>query len=319
MRWGTVTGPSGVASSAAPPSRGQGRDSFDASGLLVRGVVIAVYVSDGDAAYPESVDPSRNHVYADVMVYSTRPALHRAILRRVACGSAGLHGGPLWRPRATSGTFSGRVLSHQSDPMDLDGDHLLIAFVDGDLSSPTMLRVVDHPRRGLGLEGLDTLGQRETLRVVDGDPMLWKHHGTFFGVDAGGDFVVDARRANTGNFPEGVESPEASAGDVRVLVRPSGEVIVSGLAADGSGESFKIALTNAGLAVSLDAGATAPTARANHLQTLYVALKAALDVYGPHVHPSAMGPTGTPVPPLVVPDWTSNIVADGLRAPEATP
>lgn len=319
-KWGTETLGGVVSSSAAPPAQGRGRDAFDMTGVLVRGAVVAVYVSDGTPAYPAGVEPRRALVYADCLVYSSKTGQRGTILRRVSCGSGGLHDGRVWRPRAATMTLSGKPLDGSTDdPGDLDGDHLLIGFIDGDPGKPTMLRVLDHPQRGIGSDDAGEAGQRDVLIVADGQPDLWKHHGSFLGFNAAGDVVVDTRRGHDGAYAAGgAEVPVGR--NVEVFVGPDNTFTLRGIKADGTGQTFDLVVSKDGMTLAVTAGGLAvpvvPVARASHLKTLYTLLKTALDLYAPHIHPSAMGPTGPPVPPLVVPDWLDAIASDDLFIPD---
>jgi len=193
-----------------------------ANGLLVRGVVLTTYVVD-DPSHPRSVEGPKS-AYCDVYVYSDNPSVGHQILRGVSVAQerSGLHDGHIWKPRASTidigssatgiapSTLSGGVVGH--NPGMLDGDHVLIGFIDGSLSHPVILRSIPHPGSNKELNA---------LKEADGDPDYWRHHGSFYGIDGDGNFVVDLTAAHDGEYLEnGDEKPAAEDGTVgNVIVR----------------------------------------------------------------------------------------------------
>ncbi len=55
---------------------------------------------------------------------------------------------------------------------------------------------------------------------------------------------------------------------------------------------------------------------ADHLETLYGVLKTKLDAFDTHVHPTGMGPSGTPTPIVQAPAWDSAINSTKLTFPD---
>ena len=186
---------------------------YKARGLLLKGVVTATYVVDdpnhfqNDTHTPEGA----KGVYCDVMAYANNvPGMRWRFIPRcmVLQDRGGIHDGKIWKPRAaTLDTSSGTVdetdnvvdLDKGTNPANLDGDHVLIGFVNDNLNEPIILGGVHHPNVDVGNEE-STQRQRLQLKQVDGDPNFWKHHGSKFGVDTNGDFVVDTRFAHDGEY-----------------------------------------------------------------------------------------------------------------------
>lgn len=234
-----------------------------AGGLMLSGVVTAVYVPlDGTPAHPQGSVPAPVAVYADVLVYSSMENFHNLMVRRalVAGGASGIHGGHVWKPRAARVNVADATLRvNQSDPKDLDGDHVLVQFLEDNLAKPVVVGLLPHPRTGLGNEGLPQAGHRQRLKVADGDPAFWKHHGTFHGVDSSGNFVVDATRAHGGELTaDGKEVPaeDTSHGSVTILAAATAKVTVKGLDKSGRGEKFSLVLEDDKLTVLLGGGAS---------------------------------------------------------------
>jgi hypothetical protein len=122
---------------------------------------------------------------------------------------SGLHHGGEWRPRASTQDITDASTKLDADqasnPANLNGDHVLVGFIDGSFNTPVVLRSIPHPSNDIGNDDKE-LGQRLKLKVVDGDPYFQKHHGSFFGVSDDGDFIADTTFANEGSTDaEGIE------------------------------------------------------------------------------------------------------------------
>lgn len=196
--------------------RGLFHESLQAQGLLLRGVVVVTYVLDDPnhpAASPPQTDPEATNpvaVYCDVLIYSPKRGLHSSILKLVPVmqDRGGLHDGRIWKPKATTIDVTENTLHVESGsiPGNFDGDHVLVGFLDDSLSMPVILGGIPHPSHDIGNMELDK-GHRRGLKLADGHPDFWKHHGTFYGVDDNGDYLVDTTFANDGQLnPNGTEA-----------------------------------------------------------------------------------------------------------------
>jgi hypothetical protein len=181
------------------------QEAYKPKGMHVRAVVLTTYTYD-DPAHPEGdfgntdkpAEPSA--IYCDVLGYSDTAGARWWYLPGVLVSQdrGGLHSGRIWKPKATKGTLSGAKLNpNLTNPSDMDGDHVLVGFFDESYNSPVILRALPHPARDPGNINKQA-GHRLQLKIEDGDPDLWKHHGTFFGVEDNGSFVVDTTHANDG-------------------------------------------------------------------------------------------------------------------------
>jgi hypothetical protein len=193
-----------------------------ARGLILSGVVTCTYVQlDGDPAF-EGDEVSRiRAVYCDVITYSTKPNLHGIPLRRVLVADAsGIHSGRVWKPRAARLSVDGKPLDARTlDPSKVDGDHVLIQFIDDNMARPVITSRMPHPLTGLGNEELPQAGHRQLLKVVDGIPEYLKHNGTFFGVSDTGDFILNTTRANDGDYDDDGSEPQHVGGSGNIDVR----------------------------------------------------------------------------------------------------
>ncbi len=178
-----------------------------ARGLMLRGVVVATYVVD-DPDHPGADGTNANgprSVYCDVIAYSSLSGMRwRAISQcLVRQDRGGIHDGEVWKPKAATLDITGGVLdpNRGSNPANWNGDHVLVGFMDDALNLPVILGGIPHPNADAGV-GESSTRQRLQLRVVDGDPRFIKHHGSHFGVDCDGNWLVDSRFAHDGELEE---------------------------------------------------------------------------------------------------------------------
>jgi len=322
--WESVRVGAGTRIQSGVPMKALSRDGIHARGLLLRGVVMATYVTD-DPTHPQADDPYGvpSTVYCDVLVYASIPGLRWFTLGKVMVSQnrGGLHRGDLWRPRATTTNILGELNAYEgSNPGYFDGDHVLIGFLNDSLDQPVILRGLPHPSRDIG-NGDYELGKRMKLKLVDGDPEFHKHHGVFWGVDNEGNHIVDTTFANDGSIDEKGKEPDPPTNGTqgnqvrKIPVDSSHELIVLDMSNPLSPvEVGKLVFRANGAQddVTLELGTGAVSvAIADHLEALYTAavtgVKAAFDG---HKHPTGTGPSG--VSDLQLPDWDSAINSDKL-------
>lgn len=183
-----------------------------ANGLLFRGVVTATYVID-DPEHPSlTLDPNVPPVavYCDVLVYSSMANQRFSMLKQVLVSQevGAMHHGRIYKPKATTVDIASQTLDpdHASNPANMDGDHVLVGFIDGSTNTPVILRGIPHPSRDVGNTGKE-IGNRMQLKVADGDPDFWKHHGSYYGIEDNGDYTVDTTFANSGEVDAGGVEP----------------------------------------------------------------------------------------------------------------
>lgn len=216
---------------------GQG---YRSTGQLIRGVVLATYVTD-DPGHPETPEGSEDGriptaVYCDVLCYSSMPGMRFVALPRVMVlqDAGGMHSGRIWKPRATTFDITGAELDVDgpTEVANMDGDHVLVAFIEGNPNEPVIVGGVPHPSRDVGNEEKET-GRRLRLKIEDGDPNLVKHHGTFWGVLDNGDWILDSTHANDGTLQDGDATraheqppPDDGKGAQRFRLGPNAEHLV---------------------------------------------------------------------------------------------
>ncbi len=203
-----------------PPATSSG------AGILLRGVVVATYVYD-DPDHPfANQQPAA--IYCDVLVYTQMTGGRTYMVRGalVTQEFASIQSGVIHKPRAATQTISGASLDPTApiDVSQLDGDHVLLGFVDDRRAQAIILRAIPPPHQGIGNED-GTVGQRMRLILADGDPLLFRHHGVLAGFTDDGSYVVDASGGNSGAIDAGGrEVPSVSGGAINLTAKLSAGV-----------------------------------------------------------------------------------------------
>lgn len=352
MSYGPYTAPSGatlqsgLATGVMQPA--------PAGGRLMRGVVVATYVTDDPQNPYRSAQTDPYAVYCDVLCYGPAaggtPLLIPSAL--VTQERAGIQSGDIWRPRAATQDITGQPLSlAHSNPMNLDGDHVLLGFVDDILSQPVILRSLPHPMADSGQAQAEPRdGQRVRLKLVDGSPSLRKHHGTVTGVTDTGDVLLRTLYANQGALtPKGAPPGPPSSGAVGNLLielhsRAQRLTSLIDMDAPASPQTVLTELLNAtrwqldfvqasAHLLVQDAGGTTLDAKgsgsgatlqvgdgqvhvaiAERLMALYAELKAVFDT---HTHaPGPVSPFPTSPPVTSAPMWDGRIQSTKISIPD---
>ena len=230
--------------------------SRTANGLVLSGVVVTTYVPvDGGSPFPDGVENAPTAVYCDVLTYGTAPGLQSALIHGALVVGGGMHNGHVWKPRAATMNVTGEPLDgNLADPRDLDGDHVLVQFLDNDLDRPVITARLPHPRTGQGTGTLPQAGHRQLLKVADGDPDLWKHNGSFYGLDKDGNFVLDTTRAHSGAYAnDGAETPaeDATHGGANLFVSNKAKVTIVGVDTDRANEKYRCQLEDGKFTVQM--------------------------------------------------------------------
>lgn|SRR4030065_196559 len=298
-------------------------------GLLLKGVVLATYVTDSPE-HPKNNDTTNSPigVYCDVLIYTNISYNHWFILNKVLVSQlhGGLHNDDIWKPKATSKNILENLNDTiGSNPGSLDGDHVLIGFVNNSYSEPIILKGVPHPSRDIFNYDF-SIGKRIKLKLVDGNPFYIKHNGVFFGVNDSGDFEINSSFGNNGNTLEtGEELLGGTSGNQSFILPDTSkllilfnnminslepiEVIKLEIKKDGDNLIFNIngeniiTLNGGGNSTEMiiGSGAVHP-AIASKLKILWDTLRL---VFNNHTHPIPDGNTG--LPSAIAPNWDENI------------
>lgn len=346
----TTTSGATLQSALAPKAMLPGR----AMGKMLRGVVVATYVTDDPKNPYNRAQANAYAVYCDVLCYGPlaggTPTLMPNAL--VSQERAGIQSGDIWHPKAATMDVSGAPLSlTQSNLMNLDGDHVLIGFVDDMMSQPVILRALPHPMSDIGQAAAEPQdGQGVRMKLVDGNPAYRKHNGSVLGVSPQGDVLLRTLYANTGELTaQGAPPGPPKTGDVgNVLLElhsraqrltrlidmdnPASpqdvlqEVVSLALyqiefmrasahftVKDAGGNTLDAKGSGAQATLQVGSG-TVSVAIAENLQQMYTQLKLAFDT---HLHGTALGPSNTASGSgFTAPPWQANIRSDKVTIPD---
>ena len=210
---------------------------------LWRAVVVSVQTPPalGASASPNELRDyalGENNTYCSVFVYSLGGASngpHDNVL--VTYPYSGLQEGDVMQPRGCTRQMSEitRGIGNQTlVPDDLDGDHVLIGFIDGELALPAIVAYLPHPRRDVGKtdSSTDAIGYRTVVRDGDGSPKFSKHQGIYTGVGKDGNYEANTTKAHKG--VEGVRTAAEGGGYTATGEEVSSTEAPGGIATSGN-------------------------------------------------------------------------------------
>lgn len=228
-RWRTARTPSGgvIPSGLDPRPRGAMAPLTPKLGKY-RAVVINTYVTD------DTENRRKIGVECDVILVLSQLPLHRVPVMQRQHGVNDLH--DAWVPRETSRLVTtGESVSFdgRSAPAakfgDLDGDHVLIEFIEGDMDKPIIVGAFSHEqtkRKIIGVRGNASAGRgwREGGTASDyrgipaRDEFYVSHRGVEHRVGGKGDVLFDTVGAHDDIVNE---SPNADGGAFRIRMKSS--------------------------------------------------------------------------------------------------
>lgn len=277
--------------------------------INLRGVVVATYVAETvDELLPGAV-------YCDVLVMSNMPTVRGRVIPKALVMQplgSGIQAGRVWKPRAATQTINGQPFTPQSvglNPGEIDGDFVLIGFIDDMMNQPVILGALPHPSRDIGNE-TKRPGHRMRLILEDGDPEYIKHHGSFYGVGDDGGFEIDTTNAHNGALlPDGSEPEhtEGEGGNVQVRLPAGANVTIE----VDEGNSLEIQNSEGDTLFKIGDGAK-HVAVGEPLKALYEELKLWCET---HTHPTGVGPSGPS--PQPAPAFDESIVSSHVSLPES--
>lgn len=206
-----------------------------AAGLLLRGVVVRTWFGD-DAEVLGQIAPPQ--VLCDVLLYRGG-WLFRV---PVAQEGASVTNGSLWVPQACSANLvPGSPLRVESQagerpvPIDdLDGERVLVGFIDASPTRPVILKALAHPRSArIHLREPATPPAQDAAgtwpAAPAGNERFLAHQGTVVRVDHFGNVVVDtsgAGIANDGETDEAAARDVLDAGRLDINLRSAAALVV---------------------------------------------------------------------------------------------
>lgn len=189
-----------------------------------RGVVIRTHFAD-DAAGDNASRAPRG-VTCDVMTWSSRGGNGRLSGVPVLQRGSTVGNASLWVPRAGTRTLDGDPLSWDGDPVagvaavdpeNVDGEWVLVEFIDGDYRAPIIVGSIQHPRSRRPQNGatpaelVDVGADGAVGTTPDGLERFLAHQGTVARVDRAGNVVVDT---SAGGQTDAGDALEGTSGHV---------------------------------------------------------------------------------------------------------
>lgn len=205
---------------------------------LYRGVVINTYTPDEDQ------NPTDYQVYCDVVLFRTKIPLPMVPVAM----PMGVNNAASWIPKPTTKTLSGvplnlTLFSRKGEFQgsatafeDMDGDHVLVQFVEGSHQFPIITGKITHQStkrtavKGSGWS--DGLLQDEQRGHPEKDEAYFRHGGTEVRINKSGDVLVDTVGATEDDVEE---IPLPISGDVRFRMKRGRKLIVNSGSIGGVG------------------------------------------------------------------------------------
>jgi len=289
----TMRSADGLVLQAGIPSRSiaMHKDVFSASGWITRAVVIKTYYTEEDKRCGWTKGLQRN-VLCDVRTYGrySRPLAKVPVLQR----TQGLHDRDIYIPRDSRQNLEGGELvtggskstSVPTAAENMDGDHVLIGFLDNDPSQPVILPFqFSHPKSSFQPE------------LADGRVREIRHQGTLLAWDKDGNFTIDAT---------GVAEEILEAGGTEKAAVGKGTLTFVNQDAGGAKLSVVLDASSSPGAVLLGSDpaspATEPFVCGNLLKSL---LEDILDTLASHKHTGVTTGSGVSGIADVAADWTA--------------
>ena len=213
----------------------------DTRGWITRGVVLQVYFADEDTR----IGATQRCVQCDVRTFGR----YSRVLKRVPVlqRAHGLHDHDIYVPRPATLTLDGSPITSEptatSGPTpaeNIDGDHVLVGFLDNDPSQPVILpMVMPHPQSSY------------SPMAASGRERRIQHSGTVITWSPDGALTIDATGAASQQLgAKGVEVPAPA----NITVKTLGAVRVD----DGAGDFLSLSGSVAELSAPLVQLATGP-------------------------------------------------------------
>lgn len=273
-----------------------GRNEHRAANQPYRAVVLKTYASD-DPVRTENGRSGTERLYeveCDVLLARSLTFLPRV---PVAQRNHGLCDADLWIPRPSTRALSGQELnltrvSLRGTPSgmptalsELDGDQVMVEFIEGDIWCPIIVGATSHVRTkrlvvdGSGWQEGNGGSERGTAHLNE---RYFRYRGVEARINDVGDVLLDTVGATSDTD---TEEPGATGGQVRLRIKSSERFTVEMNGTDVL-EVWQDSSTGQ-VHIDLGEGATEQLVRGNKLTTWLLA----------HTHPDAMGGTLIPLDP----------------------
>lgn len=212
----------------------QGADWFDTRGYITRAVVLKTYYSD-DSEWDKRGWAKNNvrGVHCDVRTYgrNSRPLWKVPVLQR----THGMHDEDIYIPRDSNQDLAGKgklvtLPSGKTGPKptpaeNLDGDHVLVGFLEGNPDAPVILPFcLPHP------------SSKRELKASDGRVRRIRHAGVSIEWSEDGNLTIDASEAAKEKLgSSGAEQSNSGTGGTITIQTEDGSGATSSMVFDANG------------------------------------------------------------------------------------
>ena len=304
-----------------------------------RGIVLRTFATD-DAVRTEGNRRQGSqrvtNVECDVILVTSQTVLSRVpVMQR---GHSANNAGPLWIPRESRVALGEDGRSDPTQPLnlnrvsrggapmpqvppllrDLDGDLVLVEFVEGDLEKPVISGALTHEharRRVIAGDGWAEGSGAEKRGTPEVREHYLHHQGSEVRINGTGDVLIDTVGAHDDNDEE--DASASGKGQVRIRVKESSDADVRFTVSIGDDEDVLEVWKDGGqLRIDLGEGADERLILGDTFKTFFDGEIAKINtfwstLYNTHVHPVPMG-GNTLVPTVTQTDTISQIPDDNL-------
>ena len=264
-------------------------------GGIYRAVVLQTYATDDPIRSEAGASTTRVYeVECDIILERSQLMYPRVPVQQPVHGIANAS---LWIPKGSDAVVGGGPLNlrrlslrgTQEEPppnmADLNGDQVLVQFLEADPEYPIITGALSHVRTNRRV--VDGDGWAESGGNERGSPGLGesykRHAGTELRVNASGDALLDTEGANPTD--ESTELPNPASGGLTRLRLKRGQRLTVECGGVDVLEIYSDLITG-DVHIDLGEGASERMVRGNRLVAWLLA----------HIHPSGAGPTGPPPP-----------------------
>lgn len=259
-----------------------------------RGIVLNTYVSDEGNRTP-------HRVVCDVILVRSMAFYPNVPVQQPVHG---VNNAQLWIPRPTTRDIGGAPLNARlapnspggsspqpvNDLAELDGDQVVVEFLEGRVAWPIITGALSHPRSNRTIVAGPgwAEGDPSSRGAPQKDELYQHHQGTEVRINASGDLLIDT----VGAYEDGAtEDPSSGQGQIRLRVKEDQRFTVE---IDGV-DVFEVWKDGSQVVVDMGEGADERVILGDSFRQFFNDFLT--NEYATHTHPTGVGPSGAPTQP----------------------